>query len=146
MLGRHWPATVSVLLLGTVVAAAEAVDPAWKARVELATRRLASPALLDSCDKAVERAFQTSRPNTGEGGTLYPLEIEVDGRKALVAYNYKGAQLDSFAVLSLPSSWVMYQKLHSKTVRFVIAGDAKCAFNLCTDGPTPDGKCPEKAP
>ena len=40
----------------------------------------------------------------------------------------------------------MYQKTHSKTVRFVIAGEAKCAFDLCTDGPTPDGKCPEKSP
>lgn len=146
MLGRRWPAALSVLLLGTLVGAVEGVDPSWKARVELATRRLAAPALLDSCDKAVERAFQTSKPNTGEGGTLYPLEIEVDGRKALFTYNYKGGQLDSFAVLNLPSSWVMYQKTHSKTVRFVIASEAKCAFDLCTDGPTPDGKCPEKSP
>ena len=37
----------------------------------------------------------------------------------------------------------MYQKPNSKTVRFVIAGDAKCAFDLCTNGPTAGGKCTE---
>jgi hypothetical protein len=145
MLGRHWPVVLSILLLGARGGAADGVEATWKSRVELATRRLAAPVFLDTCDKAVEQAFQKSKPNVGEGGTLYPLEIEVDGRKALVSYNYKGGQLDSFAVLSLPSSWILFQKPNSKTVRFVI-GDAKCAFDLCPNGPTAEGKCTEKAP
>ena len=145
MLGRHWPVVLSVLLLGARGGATEGMEATWKSRAELATRRLAAPALLDVCDKAIEKAFQKSKPDTGEGGTLYPLEIEIEGRKALVSYNYKGGQLDSFAVLSLPSSWVMYQKPNSQTVRFVI-GEAKCAFDLCANGPTPEGKCSVKAP
>jgi hypothetical protein len=145
MLGRQWPVVLPLLLLGAGESAREGVEATWKSRVELSTRRLAVPGLLDACDKAIEQAFQKSKPNTGDTGTLYPLEIEIDGRKALVTYNYKGGQLDAFAVLSLPSSWILFQRPNSKTVRFVV-GDAKCAFDLCTNGPTAEGKCPEKSP
>ena len=48
---------------------------------------------------------------------MYPLDVEVGGRKLLLAYNYQGGQLDSFAFLAIPSSWVAYQKVDSKTVR-----------------------------
>ena len=135
-------ALLPVAVLGANAAGTQGPESTWRARAELAKRRLAAGGL-DACDQAVEQAFQASKPETSGGNTMYPLDVEVGGRKLLLAYNYQGGQLDSFAFLAIPSSWVAYQKVDSKTVRFVHA-ESKCAFSLCTSGPTSDGACAEK--
>lgn len=135
-------ALLPVAVLGARAAGTQGQESTWRARTELAKQRLAAGGL-DACDQAVEKAFQTSKPETAEGGTMYPLDIEIGGRKLLAAYNYRGGQLDSFALLGMPATWVAYEKVDSKTIRFVVA-DSKCAFSLCATGPTSDGTCAEK--
>jgi len=148
MLERHWPAAILGALLAIgATPTADGLEATWKSRAELANKRLATPALLDACDKAIEQAFTKAKASPGENDTLYSLEIDIDGDKALVTYDYyKSGALDSFAVVKLPTGWVMVQKTHSKTLRFIVPGNAKCAFDLCTDGPTTNGKCVEKSP
>jgi len=137
-----------VAAVAMVVVAAHAAGPTttpeaiWKSRAELAKRRLAAGGL-DACDRGLEQGFQAVKGSTAEGKSTYPLDIEVKGKKLLVTYSYTGNQLDAFAIIAIPSSWVAYQKADSKTLRFV-AGEANCAISLCTNGPTTDGPCVEK--
>ena len=146
--GRQWAtAMLGMVLASSAAQAANGAEASWKSRAELANRRLAAPALLDACDKALEQAFKKAKVDLADNGTLYSLEIVIDGATALVTYAYfRSGDLDSFAVVSLPPGWVVYQKTKSKTLRFIVPGSAKCAFDLCTDGPTAEGRCAEKAP
>lgn len=118
---------------------ADPVEATWKARSELAKKRLDKGGL-DPCDLAVERAFQSYEREVEGGKRRFSLDIELDGARLIALYEYAGGKLAVFSLTGVPSSWALYQKAGSKTLSFLL-GEGRCAFDLCTAGPTPDGPC-----
>ena len=95
---------------------------------------------LDPCDLAVERAFQSHEREVEGAKRHFSLDIELDGARLIATYEYSGGKLAVFSLTGVPSSWALYQKAGSKTLTFQL-GEGRCAFDLCTAGPTPDGPC-----
>jgi hypothetical protein len=122
----------------------DAVSKAWRARAELAGRKLAS-GKLDACDRAVEEAFAAAREdNTGKVRS-FAMPLKLGGEAALVTYFYSGQTLESFTLGLMPKKWLIMQRATSKTVSIApIGGD--CALDLCTNNPTVDGPCPDDRP
>ena len=115
------------------------VEVTWQSRTELARKRLDKGGL-DACDLAVERAF-LSHQRSGTGATRrFSLGIEIEDARLIATYEYSGAKLAVFGLLGVPSSWALYQKADSKTLTFLL-GKGRCAFDLCTAGPTSEGYC-----
>ena len=138
------PALLVALLAAPVTRADEPKDPVgatWRARADLAKRRLAQGGL-DACDTAVEKGFQGFK-ETKKDARIFELSIDVDGKVLVVFYRYQGNELDGFAMVSVPPQWLAYQKANSKTLRFLLGPPQSCAFSLCTRGPTDDGPCAE---
>jgi hypothetical protein len=144
------PALLVSLLAAPVARADEPKDPVeatWRARADLAKRRLAQGGL-DDCDTAVERAFQKAKQTKEKqkDARTYDLSIDIGGKALVVVYRYEGNQLDGFALVVVPPQFVAFQKADSKTFRFLLGAPQNCAFSLCTRGPTDDGPCAEKTP
>lgn len=118
---------------------ADPVEATWKARSEVARTRLEKGGL-DPCDLAVERAFQSHEREVEGAKRHFSLDIELDGARLIATYEYSGGKLAVFSLTGVPSSWALYQKAGSKTLTFQL-GEGRCAFDLCTAGPTPDGPC-----
>lgn len=118
---------------------ADPVEATWKARSELAKKRLEKGGL-DPCDLAVERAFQSYEREVEDAKRQFSLDIELDGARLIAKYEYAGGKLAVFGLTGVPSTWALYQKAGSKTLTFLL-GEGRCAFDLCTAGPTPDGPC-----
>jgi hypothetical protein len=138
---------VSLLAAPVTTRADEPKDPVeatWRARADLAKRRLAQGGL-DACDAAVEKGFQGVK-ETKKDARIFELSIDVGGQVLVVFYRYQGNALDGFAMVSVPPQWLAYQKANSKTLRFLLGPPQNCAFSLCTRGPTDDGPCAEKSP
>lgn len=119
------------------------VGKAWKARAEAATKKLANPAGLDKCDKAVELAFQNPNLVTEGKKRSFELQIDIDKQSMVASYTYEGQQLGSFAVVELPLDWLAVLKPDSKALNILVQG-AGCAFDLCTIDPFTTGPCADK--
>jgi hypothetical protein len=87
------------------------------------------------------RAFDASTEKNEGGWRTYELAVDVGGEVLLATYRYQGTRLDGFGLVRLPSTWVAYQRAGSKTLRFLLGDPHRCAFSLCTRGPTSDGSC-----
>ena len=129
-------------MLGALVALmlsqdAAAVEKAWKARAELATKKLEGKGL-DECDRALELAFQKFGTTSGRNGTTHELVIRVGAETFLAAYTYDAGTLKDFSMFSVPSKWMVHQPTGTKTIS-VMTG--KCTFDLCSDDPFSDGPC-----
>jgi len=137
----------SIVILGAIVRPAAAgpdpVSAAWRARAELAAKRLAGPGL-DACDRGVELAFQHPEEKVTGSRRAFFLSIEVDGNAMLVTYSYEMQRLEAFGVVALPPGWFALQKAGSKTLTVLLSHGSKCALDLCTDDPTAGGPCAEK--
>ena len=112
----------------------------WKARAELATKKLATSGL-DQCDQAMERGFEQFNVSPINGGRLFQLDITVAGKTLKAAYSYSDSQLDAFILVALPPRWMVVQKNGSKTLN-VLINDANCALDLCSIDPYAEGGCP----
>jgi hypothetical protein len=145
-----FPLSMAMLVALLTSSAARAEDPkdpveaTWRARADLAKRRLAQGGL-DACDTGLERAFQAAKQTKEKqkDGRTYDLSIDVGGQVLVVVYRYEGNQLDGFALVVVPPQFVAFQKADSKTFRFLLGPPQSCAFSLCTRGPTADGPCAE---
>lgn len=140
----------SIAIFGAVVRPADAgevapdpISAAWRARAELAGKKLAGPGL-DACDRGVELAFQHPKENVSGSRHDFLLAIEVDGKEMLVTYSYESQRLEAFGIVALPPRWFALQKADSKTLTVLLSNGSKCALDLCTNDPTADGPCAER--
>ena len=144
-----WP-LIGALVLGSGAPAStsssnapnDAVDSTWSARGDLARKRIAAGGL-DACDTAVEEAFRDAKATVESGVRDYGLDVHIGEERLVVLYRYKASRLEAFAMLHVPAEWAVYQPAGSKTLRFIVDAQ-KCAFSLCTNGPTSDGPCDKK--
>ncbi len=121
---------------------ADPVRAVWRARAQLATKKLAGSGL-DACDRGVELAFEEAEERASGDHRLYMLAIRVDGKQLLVTYNYEGQRLESFGIAALPPGWFTVQKTESRTLTVLLSNGSKCALDLCTTDPGSDGPCAE---
>ena len=128
----------------TGAAATDELGRLWLARSETATRHLAQPGL-DACDIAIDKAFQQPRERTGEVFRTFDLTVELSGQVLQASYSYRGGNLASFELISLPSKWVARQRAKSKTLSILVA-PANCALDFCTNDPFAQGPCPGDSP
>jgi hypothetical protein len=117
------------------------VERAWRARADLASRKLAQPGM-DACDRAVEEAFRQPRTDTTDGHRTYLLSIGNGREQMLVAYFYEQDVFKTFSIGALPPGWVVLQNAGKKTVT-VRPGGLKCVFDLCASDPLVEGACRE---
>ncbi|NBD08515.1 hypothetical protein [Corallococcus silvisoli] len=119
---------------------ADSVAAAWRARVELATKRLEG-ARLDACDRAVELAFKSVEVSTKDNQRRFGLVIEIEGKAMLVAWSYNGQKLVDFSIGALPPKWFLRQVAGQKTLT-VLPAELDCALDLCPPSPLANGPCP----
>jgi hypothetical protein len=132
----------ALALLLSVVMPNDALDKAWRARAERATKKLLQPGL-DACDRAVELAFQKPKGAVTSVRT-YALEITVGKDTMLVGYHYDGQTLKDFSMFGVPPTWRVHQLTDSKTISVVLKNEPGCAFDLCSNDPFSDGPCASK--
>lgn len=143
MLPVYKQSAVTMACLVTILLSqspAQAGDPApdlagkaWKARAEVAAKRLAAPGL-DKCDRGLELAFQQPNEVTSGAQRSFELPIEIDKQTLVASYTYEGQRLTSFALLALPPGWLAVQKSGSTTLNILVTG-SNCSFDLCTHDP-----------
>lgn len=119
---------------------AAAVERAWKARAELATKKLEGKGL-DECDRAVELAFQKFDTSSSREGTRYALVIRIGAETLLAGYSYDAGKLKDFSLFNVPPKWMVHQPTGTKTISVVLGSGPKCAFDLCSDDPFSEGPC-----
>lgn len=140
-------AAISLLMLGSTPSTparggspgTDSVAAAWKARAELASKRLEGTGL-DACDRAVEMAFKSPDVGNNNGKRMFVLRLEIGGKAMMVGWGYDDQKLADFSIATLPPRWITRQVAGQKTLT-VLPAESNCAFDLCPNEPLANGRC-----